>query len=83
MNISENLLFEKDLLKLQSEYNQLMEQEIRDLTNEYILSADIDEIGAYLVEKFGLDIPVLSNKHDVLPLEPVQKVRLLCQALEH
>lgn len=71
MSIDEGLLFEKDLFKLREEYRQLLSKEIREYDQEYILSADIDEVCAYLVEKFGLDIPVLGDKYQVLGLTDV------------
>jgi hypothetical protein len=71
MNISEHLLFEKDLLKLRDEYKLLMEKEIRGFSNDYILSADIGEVCDFLAYKFGFDIPVLNDKSDALPLEEV------------
>jgi hypothetical protein len=75
MNIEEHLLFEKDLLQLRDEYKQLMSKEIQGYDKDYILSIDIDEVSAYLANHCGFDIPVLSDKYEVLELTDVTVTR--------
>jgi hypothetical protein len=66
MNINEDLLFEGNLFNLRNEYRQLMSRELQEYDKDYILSVDIDEACSYLVDKFGFDIPVLSDDYEVL-----------------
>jgi hypothetical protein len=66
MNIDENLLFEDDLFKLRNEYRQRMSKELLDYDKDHILSVDIDKACIYLADKFGLDVPVLSDDYEVL-----------------
>jgi hypothetical protein len=75
MNITEDLLFEGDLFPLKGERTKLMSQEIDEYDKDYILAVNIDEVCAYLVEKFGLDIPILSDEIDVLEPKEITVTR--------
>jgi hypothetical protein len=82
MNIDENLLFEGDLFNLQNEYRQLMSKELQEYDKDYILSVDIDEACSYLVDKFGLDIPVLSDDYEVLdPIDTTVSLKQIVASL--
>jgi hypothetical protein len=70
MNVEEHNLFEEDLFELRKKNQLEMSKELQAYDKDSLFSMDIDEVCAYLVDTYGLKVPVLSNTYTAL--EPVE-----------
>jgi hypothetical protein len=71
MNIEEHQLFEGDMFDLADKNKKQMSDEVRGYDKEYVLTADFKEVCTHLLDKYGLDVPVLSGSEPEV-LEPVE-----------
>lgn len=71
MNIEEHKLFEGDLFDLADKNKKRMSEEVKGYDKEYVLTADFEKVCAHLLDKYGLDVPVLKHSEPEV-LDPVE-----------